>query len=172
MSQFRLQNRAGMGIVATKFRKAGDRMAALRIVNSGDELMMITTRGIIIRQSVDAISCQSRAASGVRLQRLDDDDEIAAATPIPVSTAEDAIADASESDSPEANLEVEVSPEATNSAVPDDSLPETISLTTVQPATATDVTEPAAPIAEELSEPDAIVEPTVESTPPASTDEE
>lgn len=89
MSQFRLQNRAGMGIVATKFRKAGDRLSALRIVNEGDELMMITNRGIIIRQSVDAISCQSRAASGVRLQRLDEDDEIVAATVIPVSNEEE-----------------------------------------------------------------------------------
>ncbi|MGQ9871459.1 DNA gyrase subunit A [Leptodesmis sp.] len=85
VAQFRLQNRAGMGIVATKFRKAGDRMAALRIVNTGDELMMVTNRGIIIRQPVSAISCQSRAASGVRLQRLDEDDEIVAVTLVPLA---------------------------------------------------------------------------------------
>lgn len=88
VSQFRLQNRAGMGIVATKFRKAGDRMASLRIVNAGTELMLITSRGIIIRQSVDAISCQSRAASGVRLQRLDEDDEIVAVALVPESDEE------------------------------------------------------------------------------------
>lgn len=88
VAQFRLQNRAGMGIVATKFRKAGDRMAALRIVNIGDELMMVTNRGIIIRQAVSAISCQSRAASGVRLQRLDEDDEIVAVTLVPISNEE------------------------------------------------------------------------------------
>ncbi|GAB4346920.1 MAG: DNA gyrase subunit A [Leptolyngbyaceae cyanobacterium] len=85
VAQFRLQNRAGMGIVATKFRKAGDRMAALRIVNAGDELMMVTNRGIIIRQPISAISCQSRAASGVRLQRLDEDDEIVAVTLVPLA---------------------------------------------------------------------------------------
>jgi len=83
VSQFRLQNRAGMGIVATKFRKSGDRMVALRIVNEGDELMMVTARGIIIRQSVKAISCQSRPATGVRLQRLDEDDAIAAVALVP-----------------------------------------------------------------------------------------
>ncbi len=88
VSQFRLQNRAGMGIVATKFRKAGDRMASLRIVNAGMELMLITSRGIIIRQAVDAISCQSRAASGVRLQRLDEDDEIVAVALVPASDEE------------------------------------------------------------------------------------
>jgi len=88
VSQFRLQNRAGMGIVAIKFRKAGDRMAALRIVGEEDELMMITNRGIIIRQAVNAISSQSRAATGVRVQRLDEDDAIAAVALVPQSTEE------------------------------------------------------------------------------------
>lgn len=93
VAQFRLQNRAGMGIVATKFRKAGDRMAALHIVNEDDELMMITNRGIIIRQSVNAISSQSRAASGVRVQRLDEDDAIAAVALVPTSGEEAAALD-------------------------------------------------------------------------------
>jgi DNA gyrase subunit A len=91
VSQFRLQNRAGMGIVATKFRKAGDRLAALRIVNEGDELMMVTNRGIIIRQAVNAISCQSRPATGVRLQRLDEEDGIAAVALVPKSSEEETI---------------------------------------------------------------------------------
>jgi DNA gyrase subunit A len=89
VSQFRLQNRAGMGIVATKFRKPGDHMASLRIVHEGEELMLITSRGIIIRQTINAISCQSRAASGVRLQRLDEDDQIVAVTLVPASDAEE-----------------------------------------------------------------------------------
>lgn len=83
VSQFRLQNRAGKGLVATKFRKKGDRLAALHIVNEGAELMMVTNRGIIIRQSVDAISSQSRSATGVRVQRLDEDDAIAAVALVP-----------------------------------------------------------------------------------------
>ncbi len=83
VSQFRLQNRAGMGILATKFRKTNDRLAALHIVNHDDELMMVTSRGIIIRQVVNAISPQSRMATGVRVQRLDDDDAIAAVALVP-----------------------------------------------------------------------------------------
>jgi DNA gyrase subunit A len=78
-----------MGLVATKFRKKGDRLAALHIVNEGAELMMVTNRGIIIRQSVDAISSQSRSATGVRVQRLDEDDAIAAVALVPPSTGED-----------------------------------------------------------------------------------
>ncbi|MCY6494119.1 MULTISPECIES: DNA gyrase subunit A [Leptolyngbya] len=88
VKQFRLQNRAGMGIVATKFRKPGDTLSALHIVNEGDEMMLITNRGIIIRQSVDAISSQSRAATGVRVQRLDEDDAIAAVALVPATSEE------------------------------------------------------------------------------------
>jgi DNA gyrase subunit A len=85
VSQFRLQNRAGMGILATKFRLSKDKLAALRVVNEGDELMMVTSRGIIIRQAIGAISPQSRMATGVRVQRLDEDDAIAAVALVPLS---------------------------------------------------------------------------------------
>jgi DNA gyrase subunit A len=83
VAQFRLQKRAGMGLRAIKFRKAGDRLAALQIVNDSDEIIMVTSRGIIIRQAVNAISCQSRAATGVRVQRLDGDDAIVAVALVP-----------------------------------------------------------------------------------------
>lgn len=89
VSQFRLQNRAGMGLVATKFRKGQDKLAALRVVNDEDELMMVTSRGIIIRQAVKAISPQSRMATGVRLQRLDEDDAIAAVALVPPSNGDE-----------------------------------------------------------------------------------
>ncbi len=91
VTQFRLQNRAGMGIVVTKFRKKGDTLAALHIVNEGAELMMITNRGIIIRQAVDAISSQSRTATGVRVQRLDEEDAIAAVAIVPLTGEEEVI---------------------------------------------------------------------------------
>jgi DNA gyrase subunit A len=89
VTQFRLQNRAGMGILATKFRLPKDQVAALRIVNEGDELMIVTSRGIIIRQAIKAISPQSRMATGVRVQRLDDDDAIAAVALVPLSDPEE-----------------------------------------------------------------------------------
>ncbi|MGI0492747.1 DNA gyrase subunit A [Alkalinema pantanalense CENA528] len=85
VGQFRLQNRGGMGIIATKFRRKGDTLSALIMVNEGEELMLVTNRGIIIRQAVDAISAQSRPATGVRLQRLDEDDAITAVAVVPVT---------------------------------------------------------------------------------------
>ncbi|MGL6283251.1 MAG: DNA gyrase C-terminal beta-propeller domain-containing protein, partial [Microcoleaceae cyanobacterium] len=77
IEQFTPQNRAGKGRIATKFKKnkkVTDYVAALRVVTPEDELMIITNRGIIIRQAVKAISVQSRSATGVRVQRLDQED--------------------------------------------------------------------------------------------------
>ncbi|MFN4196319.1 MAG: DNA gyrase subunit A, partial [Thermosynechococcus sp.] len=90
VQQFRLQNRAGMGITATKFKTKSneDQLAALRIVNAEDELMIVTSRGIIIRQKVMDISSQSRSATGVRLQRLDEDDVIVTAAILPPGSME------------------------------------------------------------------------------------
>ena len=91
VNQFRLQNRAGMGLRSIKFRKAEDRLASLRIVNEDDEIILITSRGIIIRQSVNAISCQSRAATGVRVQKLDSDDAIIAVALVPPLAEEEEV---------------------------------------------------------------------------------
>ena len=83
VSLFRLQNRAGMGLKALKFRLDEDSLVAVLVVNEDEELMLVTNRGIIIRQRVNDISIQSRSAQGVRLQRLDDDDAIAAVAVVP-----------------------------------------------------------------------------------------
>ena len=89
VSKFRLQNRAGMGVRAIKFKSKEDCLAAIHVVNPQEELMIVTNRGIIIRQSVDAISLQSRSATGVRVQRLDKDDAIAAVALVPLPTEEE-----------------------------------------------------------------------------------
>lgn len=83
IAKFRLQNRAGMGVRAMKFKSSDDYLVAIDVVNSDDELMIVTNRGIMIRQAVDAISLQSRNATGVRVQKLDDDDAISAVALIP-----------------------------------------------------------------------------------------
>ena len=118
VAQFRLQNRAGLGLRAIKFRKKGDQLAAMQVVGEDDEIILVTNRGIIIRQAVKAISRQSRAATGVRVQRLDEDDAIVAVALVPASgegtdeeagelteAADEILVDASQ-DSPDATGEV------------------------------------------------------------------
>ncbi len=93
VAQFKLYNRATKGKIATKFkpRKIQDKLAALRVVNADDELMMVTSRGIIIRQTVNAIPTQSRTATGVRVQRLDEDDAIADVALVPPNVIDDEV---------------------------------------------------------------------------------
>ncbi|MDX2272973.1 MAG: DNA gyrase subunit A [Cyanobacteriota bacterium] len=85
IDEFRAQNRGGKGVIATKFRHDSDQLSALRVVNTEDEVMVVTERGIVMRQSASAISSQSRMGTGVRVQRLDADDAIVAVTIVPAS---------------------------------------------------------------------------------------
>ncbi|WP_159787973.1 DNA topoisomerase (ATP-hydrolyzing) subunit A [Sodalinema gerasimenkoae] len=90
VSQFRLQRRAGKGTISTKFKShlKEDSVVGLIVVNEEDELMMVTMRGIIIRQAASAITPQSRSATGIRVQRLDKDDAIAAVAIVPPAAEE------------------------------------------------------------------------------------
>jgi DNA gyrase subunit A len=83
VAELRIQRRAGKGVTVTKFKSGQDQLTALRLVDAGEELMIITSRGIVMRQATDAITCQSRTARGVRLQKLDKEDAIAAVTTVP-----------------------------------------------------------------------------------------
>ncbi|MFN9176286.1 MAG: DNA gyrase C-terminal beta-propeller domain-containing protein, partial [Synechocystis sp.] len=89
VGQFRLQHRGGIGVKAIRFKSKDDQLVALHVVKADDELMLVTNRGIIIRQSVNDISPQSRSATGVRVQRLDTDDAIAAVALVPPSGEEE-----------------------------------------------------------------------------------
>ncbi len=83
VDQFRLQKRAGMGLRAIKFRRDGDVLVGLRVLGAGEELLLVSERGVIVRMPADAIPQQSRAATGVRLQRLDSGDRLAEVVLVP-----------------------------------------------------------------------------------------
>ena len=79
-SEFRPQARGGIGLLAIKFKKSlknEDRMSCFCIVGEDDEILLITSRGIMVRQKVSEISLQSRTATGVVVQKVDPGDHIA-----------------------------------------------------------------------------------------------
>ncbi len=76
VDQFRLQKRAGMGLRAIKFRFDGDVLVGLKVLGAGEQVLLVTEKGVIVRTEADAIPQQSRAATGVRLQRLDRGDRL------------------------------------------------------------------------------------------------
>jgi DNA gyrase subunit A len=49
----------------------------------GEELLLVSERGVIVRTSADKIPQQSRAATGVRLQRLDAGDHLSEVVLVP-----------------------------------------------------------------------------------------
>ena len=83
VTQFRLQKRAGMGLKAIKFRLKDDVLVGLKVLGTGEEILLVTERGVIVRTSADKISQQSRAATGVKLQRLDEGDHLAEVVLVP-----------------------------------------------------------------------------------------
>ena len=107
MEEFNVQNRGGKGLKCYRItEKTGDILAA-RAVTEGQELMMITSEGIVIRTSIDEISILGRITSGVKLITLEDGVEVASMTTM------DAVEGDAEEDSLESMNEDESMKEAT-----------------------------------------------------------
>ena len=92
VDQFRLQKRAGMGLRAIKFRQKGDVLVGLKVLGAGEELLLVSEKGVIVRTQADAIPQQSRAATGVRLQKLDSGDRLTEVVLVPPAPEEEEVA--------------------------------------------------------------------------------
>ncbi len=77
ISDYRLTNRGGKGIITVKTGDKNGKLIAMKEVNDNDELVIITNKGMVIRQSVQDIRTMGRNTQGVRVIRLKDDDSIA-----------------------------------------------------------------------------------------------
>ena len=66
-----------------KFRREGDELVGLRVLGHGEELLLVSEKGVIVRTSADKIPQQSRAATGVKLQRLDSGDHLSEVVLVP-----------------------------------------------------------------------------------------
>lgn len=90
VSEFRVQNRGGIGVISTKFKNAKSRVTNTAVVNGNDELMIVSANGVVVRLRAAEISRQSRMATGVRLQNLDENDYVASVTKIvPIDDVEE-----------------------------------------------------------------------------------
>ena len=72
MSEFSVQNRGGKGVKCYKITEKTGNVVGVKAVNDDNEVMMITTEGIIIRIACSDISILGRITSGVKLMNLDD----------------------------------------------------------------------------------------------------
>jgi DNA gyrase subunit A len=77
-TEYRVQNRGGVGIITIKTTDRNGPVVGCRIVEDADHLMTITDGGKIIRMPVAGISVIGRNTQGVRLVRLEENEKIAA----------------------------------------------------------------------------------------------
>ena len=77
IGEFTPQNRGGKGVKCYKITEKTGNVVGVKAVNEDNEVMMITTEGIIIRISCSDISILGRITSGVKLMNLDENVSIA-----------------------------------------------------------------------------------------------
>lgn len=78
IDEYRAQSRGGKGIQTIKESKRNGNIADMLILKDGEEILAVTTEGIIIRLQVADISTSSRATMGVLLMRLGENDKVIA----------------------------------------------------------------------------------------------
>ena len=80
VAEFNRQNRGGIGVKAMKLTRVRGNLVEAMAVRPGDEIVVTSTDGILIRQGVDAISRQKRDSTGVRVMNLAEGTELSAVT--------------------------------------------------------------------------------------------
>jgi DNA gyrase subunit A len=91
VSDYRTQTRGGKGIITMKVNdKTGHLVSVLEVVDNED-IIMITEKGVTIRQHIGKISVTGRNTQGVKLIRLDQDDRIGDVAKIVMGNGENGI---------------------------------------------------------------------------------
>lgn len=78
LDDYRITRRGGKGVTTMKSSEKNGSMITIREVVDNDDLMIITSKGIMIRQNVGEIRVMGRNTQGVRLIKLHDGDSISA----------------------------------------------------------------------------------------------
>ncbi|MDE2625503.1 MAG: DNA gyrase subunit A, partial [Betaproteobacteria bacterium] len=76
ITEYTRHGRGGQGIIAIQTSARNGRVVSAALVNADDELMLITTGGVLIRTRVQEIREMSRATQGVTLIALDDGEKL------------------------------------------------------------------------------------------------
>jgi DNA gyrase subunit A len=77
MEDYRVTNRGGKGVRTLNITDKTGKLVALQAVEDSDDLMIINKSGVAIRIGVESLRVMGRATQGVRLIRLDGNDQIA-----------------------------------------------------------------------------------------------
>lgn len=75
--EYRRTNRGGKGYFVCKLTEETGDVSAVKIVHGDEDIMLITVEGVLIRIPVESISITGRSTQGVRLIRLQGEEEVA-----------------------------------------------------------------------------------------------
>lgn len=78
IEEFKIQNRGGRGLKSIEITNKNGPLIGFKMVLEGEEIVILTNEGQIIRMLADDISEQKRYSRGVLLMRIDSEDKIAA----------------------------------------------------------------------------------------------
>ena len=76
LDEYRLQGRAGKGIIDIKTGGRNGSVVGMLQIREGDDVLVVTTKGKIIRVRADEVTSQGRNTMGVRIIELDPDDQV------------------------------------------------------------------------------------------------
>ncbi len=78
LERFNRQARGGQGVRGIRLTAKRGRVVAAFMVGIGDEIILVSSGGVVIRTAVREIASQGRDATGVRVMNVDDGDTVAA----------------------------------------------------------------------------------------------
>ncbi len=100
VSEYRLQGRAGRGIISVKVTDRNGPAVSFHQVRDGDEIMVMTAEGKILRTKVDDVREIGRNAQGVRLIDMEEADRVVGVAKLAESVGEAAGEDKTNGDEP------------------------------------------------------------------------
>lgn len=89
LDEYKVQTRAGKGILTYRVTEKTGSVAGIRLVNENDEIMLISSDGTIIRMEVSGISILGRATQGVTLMRTNSGNKVVGIARIESEGAQD-----------------------------------------------------------------------------------
>ena len=98
--QYRTQNRGGKGVMTMRITEKTGKMTSIMEVVDADDLVIITNKGVLMRQPVSAIRSIGRVTQGVKLVKLDVGAKISSISRV-IHEEEEAAADQTPQEKPE-----------------------------------------------------------------------
>jgi DNA gyrase subunit A len=76
IEEYRVQSRGGVGVINIATSDRNGHVVGVAYVQEGDELLVITQQGMILRMQANDVRAIGRATQGVRLIDIEDDDRV------------------------------------------------------------------------------------------------